>query len=589
MEEEGRYIRPGTQYRVNTRIRDGEVNLDNSTVEEETYGSVRDRIAGFNKTGENDSFAFNNSYNPMSLERQPRPLMNSTASTLDTTSSNVTYREETQESSSDESTLSIKSNPNQFVQNAEKSSTSSSSESEPELTPVKNEIESEMKASEEIVTSVMRVKLNDREDEVDSARIEKSEIAAAQSAFEDGLTTTDELDEEIIENHIYIFKGPNNSWRVGPDLNSNRAFLNSNNSKNHEGFMDDEKHCSSFNIWMEYTKHGWVTAGLFRVRQMELGGKTKGVVNGTFQSKWKSNAIPGIYEQYEDAENGIYYRRTAFVRGRPDMAYFPKGEEDPDFVPRRPEYTYRTELIRNVDDFNTINQTSPEMNSFVNLILNQDDMDKKQLNDSLASIKNSSADRIILPDEFFLYEYDGTWRIGKDFNKPDCWAFTNQTNLSKMLTATWFESAKTKNKREITVQISPSIHRDDFVYITADLLTYMKGQSISGAYMKENDGVYKHVKSLHLNGKFQTEFKQASLPGWYDQINPKQYVKRDEEENFFIYQREGRWQIGPDPNSKLCWLFSTKTEKGCDEYIRWFEPVKDKWTRNRTVTVAPVK
>ena len=87
--------------------------------------------------------------------------------------------------------------------------------------------------------------------------------------------------------------------------------------------------------------------------------------------RYKSNAIPGIYEQYEDAENGIYYRRTAFVRGRPDMAYFPKGEEDPDFVPRRPEYTYRTELIRNVDDFNTINQTSPEMNSFVNLILNQ--------------------------------------------------------------------------------------------------------------------------------------------------------------------------------------------------------------------------
>ena len=68
----------------------------------------------------------------------------------------------------------------------------------------------------------------------------------------------------------------------------------------------------------------------------------------------------------------------------------------------------------------------------------------------------------IFSDEFFLYEYDDTWRIGKDFNKPDCWAFTNQTNLSKMLTATWFESAKTKNKREITVQISPSIHRDDF-------------------------------------------------------------------------------------------------------------------------------
>ena len=61
--------------------------------------------------------------------------------------------------------------------------------------------------------------------------------------------------------------------------------------------MDDEKHCSSFNIWMEYTKHGWVTAGLFRVRQMELGGKTKGVVNGTFQSKWKVWVKNSMFEK----------------------------------------------------------------------------------------------------------------------------------------------------------------------------------------------------------------------------------------------------------------------------------------------------
>ena len=108
--------------------------------------------------------------------------------------------------------------------------------------------------------------------------------------------------------------------------------------------------------------------------------------------QYKSNAIPGIYEQYEDAENGIYYRRTAFVRGRPDMAYFPKGEEDPDFVPRRPEYTYRTELIRNVDDFNTINQTSPEMNSFVNLILNQ--------------VQTVRLSTILVHDESFVVNYD---------------------------------------------------------------------------------------------------------------------------------------------------------------------------------------
>ena len=34
----------------------------------------------------------------------------------------------------------------------------------------------------------------------------------------------------------------------------------------------------------------------------------------------------------------------------------------------------------------------------------QDDMDKKQLNDSLASIKNSSADRIILPGKMLWEE-----------------------------------------------------------------------------------------------------------------------------------------------------------------------------------------
>ena len=85
---------------------------------------------------------------------------------------------------------------------------------------------------------------------------------------------------------------------------------------------------------------------------------------------------------------------------------------------------------------------------------------------------------------------------------------------------------------------------------------------------------------------FLLESGNIFLKFWYRGIK---IYSEFQEENFFIYQREGRWQIGPDPNSKLCWLFSTKTEKGCDEYIRWFEPVKDKWTRNRTVTVAPVK
>ena len=105
----------------------------------------------------------------------------------------------------------------------------------------------------------------------------------------------------------------------------------------------------------------------------------------------------------------------------------------------------------------------------------------------------------------------------------------------------------------------------------------MKGQSISGAYMKENDGVYKHVKSLHLNGKFQTEFKQASLPGWYDQINPKQYVKRDEVSQnsfiFFVLEVPKCQKNNPDPT---CQKSITKMSKKCCDvniakYLRKFQ------------------
>ena len=102
----------------------------------------------------------------------------------------------------------------------------------------------------------------------------------------------------------------------------------------------------------------------------------------------------------------------------------------------------------------------------------------------------------------------------------------------------------------------------------------MKGLNISGSYIKEKDiaDAYRRVKSVYLDGKFQTEFKKDNLIGWYDQISPFVFVKRHSNEGeIYMYKHGTRWQVSPDVMSKSCWLFSTRTDKECDEYLRWFE------------------
>ena len=141
------------------------------------------------------------------------------------------------------------------------------------------------------------------------------------------------------------------------------------------------------------------------------------------------------------------------------------------------------------------------------------------------------------------------------------------------------------------------------VLVNSDVLTISRGDNISGAYLAIDENVYHRVKSVYMKGKFHTEFKEETLPGWYDEVEKDVFLKRNQvnqtgfnqllassiqEEKIYIYKREGRWQVGPDHTEKVCWLFSSKTEKQCDEYIRWFEPVNNKWTRNRSISVAPV-
>ena len=60
------------------------------------------------------------------------------------------------------------------------------------------------------------------------------------------------------------------------------------------------------------------------------------------------------------------------------------------------------------------------------------------------------------------------------------------------------------------------------------MLTISRGDNISGAYLATEENVYRRVKSVHMKGKFHTDFKEETLPGWYDQIQEDVYLKRNQ-------------------------------------------------------------
>ena len=66
------------------------------------------------------------------------------------------------------------------------------------------------------------------------------------------------------------------------------------------------------------------------------------------------------------------------------------------------------------------------------------------------------------------------------------------------------------------------------------MLTISRGDNISGAYLATEENVYRRVKSVHMKGKFHTDFKEETLPGWYDQIQDDVYLKRNQVISCFL-------------------------------------------------------
>ena len=115
-------------------------------------------------------------------------------------------------------------------------------------------------------------------------------------------------------------------------------------------------------------------------------------------------------------------------------------------MPRRPEYVYRTELVKNLDTLHTsqlgeisllVNTILDEVScifSFHSLTLFKDQKDRENLSESikhhLDPVKTDDAGSfsvkftrsLLFIDGMYLYKFDNQWRIGRNYESKNCLA-----------------------------------------------------------------------------------------------------------------------------------------------------------------------
>ena len=65
------------------------------------------------------------------------------------------------------------------------------------------------------------------------------------------------------------------------------------------------------------------------------------------------------------------------------------------------------------------------------------------------------------------------------------------------------------------------------VFVETSELSTRTAVQLNGAYKKlPGLNAWELVKSVYLNGKFQTQWKQEALVGWYDEVTENTFLRR---------------------------------------------------------------
>merc|ERR1712048_444824 len=173
-----------------------------------------------------------------------------------------------------------------------------------------------------------------------------------------------------------------------------------------------------------------------------------------------------------------------------------------------------------------------EISLLVNTILDEDMKDREKLSESLIEHIEQPKQK----EDIYLYKFDDCWRIGRHYQSKNCLVYMDDSVLGKEGT-TWYEVHKGHSSLiPVSLAVARINSHEDLILVNSDVLTISRGDNISGAYLSIDENVYQRVKSVYMKGKFHTEFKEETLPGWYDEVEKDVFLKRNQEEKIYIYK-----------------------------------------------------
>ena len=117
-------------------------------------------------------------------------------------------------------------------------------------------------------------------------------------------------------------------------------------------------------------------------------------------------------------------------------------------------------------------------------------------------------------------------------------------------------------------------------------LAFISHKRVLESEMNEMD-----MDMIYVEG-FEEDFKNNSLPGYYDKIAKGVYARRElstpDHQNVYCYKLNGRWCLGPHLESERAWAYSGLTEEPPTGQFPWYENRQGKRCgKSTTIKVYP--